>query len=156
MRNDEASSDAQKTSGSSSIASQSQSVSSLSGKRAADMLASYKSNLEPGSGTTSGLASGKNNSSGSALLSEIRDGAERLAKELHEYLANSTNQSFRSKKETAPLLNDEAIADLQLATARKLREVSLPYLVFMCSYAYISVRQKSANEKAGCCSSDML
>ena len=83
----------------------------MTGKRAADMLASYKSSLDPSSGH-----------SGSTLLSEIREGAERLANELDEYL-ESENLSRISRKEASHPLTDEGIADLQLATARKLREV---------------------------------
>lgn len=104
--------------------SQPPSSSSLSGKRAADMLASYKSNLDPG--PTGSSAGGKINASGSTLLSEIREGAERLANELDHFLSSSESEGkhLSSKKRDAPALSDEAIADLQLATARKLRQVS--------------------------------
>jgi hypothetical protein len=70
-----------------------------------------------------GSAPSKNNSTGSALLSEIREGAERLANELDDYLARGSDKSFVRDKDALPL-SDEAVADLQLATARKLREVS--------------------------------
>ena len=77
-------------------------------------------------GENSGNAStsSKSNATGSALLSEVRDGAERLATELDVYLAKSSDKSPIHDKGTPPL-SDEAVADLQLATARKLREVSL-------------------------------
>jgi hypothetical protein len=113
----EESSDA--SSSANTVSQSSSSTSSLSGKRAADVLANYKSNLEPGS---AGSSSGKNNSSGSTLLSEIREGAERLATELDHFLSKSENHISNKKDE--PPLSDEAIADLQLATARKLRQVS--------------------------------
>ena len=69
--------------------------SSSSGKRAADMLANYKSNLDPSSGANSS-SSKSNNSSGSVSLSEVRDGAHRLATELDEFLAKAAknNRSF--------------------------------------------------------------
>jgi hypothetical protein len=122
-------------SSSANTASQSASSSSLSGKRAADVLANYKSNLEPGS---AGSSYGKNNSSGSTLLSEIREGAERLATELDHFLSTSENHS--SNKKDGPPLSDEAIADLQLATARKLRQVSnlLQYSIRVCICIYNS------------------
>jgi hypothetical protein len=124
--------DSSDASTSANTASQSSSASSLSGKRAADVLANYKSNLEPGS------SSGKNNSSGSTLLSEIREGAERLATELDHFLSTSENHS--SNKKDGPPLSDEAIADLQLATARKLRQVSnlLLYSIRVCLCVYNS------------------
>ena len=104
--------------------SKSSSSSSLTGKRAADMLANYKSNLEPSSGTNSSSGKNSNNSSGSAVLSEVRDGAQRLATELDEYLSQADSKQSTPSQVGAPL-SDEAIADLQLATARKLREVRL-------------------------------
>ena len=69
------------------------------------------------------------NGTGGAVLSDIKEGAERLANELDDYISNSPNNNndtkpfFRTKD--APPLSDEAVADLQLATARKLREVRL-------------------------------
>ena len=95
--------------------------SSSSGKRAADMLANYKSNLDPSSGANSS-SSKSNNSSGSVSLSEVRDGAHRLATELDEFLAKAAKNN-RSFVFNDAHLTDEAIPDLQLATARKLREV---------------------------------
>lgn len=65
-------------------------------------------------------------------LAEIREGAERLATELDAYLkSNEVNSSysspFRQWKGSDDAfkasLSDEDIADLQLVTARKLREV---------------------------------
>ena len=83
----------------------------MPGKRAADMLASYKSSLDPSTGH-----------SGSSLLAEIREGTDRLANELDEYLENTNVARINRRKASQPL-TDEGIADLQLATARKLREV---------------------------------
>jgi len=79
------------------------------------MLGSYKSNESAGNSATSALA-------------EIREGAERLAMELDEYLSKSSNSKsplFRvDGRSSTPV---EAVADLQLATARKLREVWFPF-----------------------------
>ena len=61
---------------------------------------------------------------GSALLWEIREGAERLANELDEYLSRGSDKTFTPDKDGPPL-SDEAVANLQLETARKLREVSV-------------------------------
>jgi hypothetical protein len=116
----------------------------FSSKRAADMLATYGNpNLEFGSGSgessSGGSASAKNTTTGSVVLSEIREGAERLANELDEYLARSSEKSFIRDKD-APPLSDEAVADLQLATARKLREVScvnLPVIMAFENCMYI-------------------
>lgn len=112
------------------------SLSSFSSKRAADMLATYtNAGLEFGSGggesSGNGSAPAKNSTTGSALLSEIREGAERLANELDEYLARGGDKSLASGKDAAPL-SDEAVADVQLATARKLREVSVRIYCFSC------------------------
>ena len=132
---DESSSDAQNPASNSSSAS---ALASFSNKRAADMLAAYKTNSgsELGSGdllysrraaqesTNSGsdhLAPPKTSQSGAALLSEIREGAERLASELDEFLSKRSDKLHIPRTETP--LSDEAIADLQLASARKLREV---------------------------------
>jgi hypothetical protein len=65
-------------------------------------------------------------------LAEIREGAERLAYELDDYLQknetiNTYISPFRQWKgvdgKTKSNLTDEEIADLQLTIARKLREV---------------------------------
>ena len=80
-------------------------------------------------------SNGNNAGTGGAVLSDIKEGAERLANELDDYISNSPNNNndkkpfFRTKD--APPLSDEAVADLQLATARKLREVRLAWLVNM-------------------------
>lgn len=63
----------------------------------------------------------KPSSIGSTLLVEIKEGAERLAKELDDYLSKDSHTKNPTREEP---LSDEAVADLQLATARKLREVS--------------------------------
>lgn len=80
------------------------------------MLGNYKND---NSGNSS---SGK--SSGTAALAEVKEGAERLAKELDEYLKKSSNSSTSLFGKDGTLnTSGEAVADLQLATARKLREV---------------------------------
>lgn len=65
-------------------------------------------------------------------LAEIKEGTERLAIELDDYLQKSEGTAatytspFRQWKDGATTkanLSDEDIADLQLTTARKLREV---------------------------------
>lgn len=82
------------------------------------MLGSYKTN--DGSGNSS---SGKT-SSGTAALAEVKEGAERLAKELDEYLKKSSNNKLSLfGRDGWSTTSGEAVADLQLATARKLREV---------------------------------
>ena len=70
-------------------------------------------------------AEGKDSATESA---EIRDGAERLANELDEYLVKGAQKSFAGD---SPPLSDEAVADLQLKTARKLREVRSGMLVVL-------------------------
>lgn len=65
-----------------------------------------------------------------ASLADISDGAKRLAQELDQYItrgpdvlaAASPSQGGSNYNKDASL-SDDAIADLQLATARKLREV---------------------------------
>lgn len=75
------------------------------------MLGGYKSNEGSGSSAT-------------AALAEIKEGAERLARELDEYLNKSpNNKKSIFRLDVGPSIPAEAVADLQLATARKLREV---------------------------------
>ena len=69
----------------------------------------------------------------SRTLIEIRESAERLALELDEFLNKNeipTKGLLKGLTEKGKPdfsgMTDEAIADLQLATARKLREVRLP------------------------------
>lgn len=120
------SSSAQQPSGNSSLPS-------FSGKRATDMFAAYSNaNLEFGSGgggTGESSNSGQSQNSSAATSSssaEITDGAKRLAQELDQFITRGPEKAFTGGQE-APVntLSDEAIADLQLATARKLREVCL-------------------------------
>mmetsp|Transcript_12575 Transcript_12575/g.29450 ORF Transcript_12575/g.29450 Transcript_12575/m.29450 type:complete len:970 (+) Transcript_12575:233-3142(+) len=92
--------------------------SSALGKRAADVLAS---------GDLSAFGEPKPDSK---TLSEIRESAERLAYELNEFLTKNevhTTSLLKGNEDSGPLdfshMTDEAIADLQLATARKLREL---------------------------------
>jgi hypothetical protein len=73
----------------------------------------------------------------SKTLAEIREGAERLATELDEFLSKkdgSNSPSYSSPfcllgggadGSSKTSLTDEQIADLQLAVARKLREVRM-------------------------------
>ena len=105
------------------------SLPSLTGKRAADMFASYSNgNLDFGSGID---GTDKNNSSsaaqdaaaGSTSLADISDGAKRLAQELDQYITRGPDKTGQGNAESGSALSDDAIADLQLATARKLREV---------------------------------
>ena len=92
------------------------------------MFAAYNASLDFNSGGDSGGGGvSKGTSSGTTLLSEIKEGAERLANELDEYLSKGSDKPFIPEKD-APPLSDEAVADLQLATARKLREVSSRFI----------------------------
>jgi hypothetical protein len=64
--------------------------------------------------------------SGAGTAAEVKEGAEKLARELEEYLnKNSKAKLSLFGKSGNPSTSGEAVADLQLATARKLREVSL-------------------------------
>jgi hypothetical protein len=107
------------------------SASNALSKRAADMLANTD------------LSTFGEPKPDSQTLAEIREGSERLASELEQYLANhetdadNNNASLpftgpsrlKQKDIAASTLSDEAIADLQLATARKLREVRVVHLI---------------------------
>lgn len=93
------------------------------GKRAADVLAS---------GDLSAFGEPKPDS---RTLIEIRESAERLALELDEFLTKHevpTKALLTGKDKGVSDFShmaDEAIADIQLATARKLREVSTTKLL---------------------------
>ncbi len=77
------------------------------------MLGSYKSNESSASSAT-------------AALAEIKEGAERLARELDQYLHRSSNSKKSIfKLDSVSSSPGDAVSDLQLATARKLREVRL-------------------------------
>ena len=96
------------------------------GKRAADVLAN---------GDLSAFGEPKPDS---RTLTEIRESAERLALELNEFLRKNeipTKGILKGTDGNGKIdfsdMTDEAIADLQLATARKLREVRL-ILSFAC------------------------
>jgi hypothetical protein len=119
---DDSTSDAQTSSAAASFSSPLTSIS----KRPADTMytsASFNATSTEfgGSGeSNSGSSStSKPSSIGSTLLVEIKEGAERLAKELDDYLSKDSKTNNPGRKEP---LSDEAVADLQLATARKLRE----------------------------------
>lgn len=122
--------DVQQLSGTGAFSSSS--LNSFSNKRAADMLAGCNSSTSLELGALSSSENGaaapgappKNNTIGGSLLSEIREGAERLATELDEYLSRgAADRSFSLDRGALAPLSDEGVADLQLATARKLREV---------------------------------
>lgn len=90
------------------------------GKRAADVLAS---------GDLSAFGEPKPDS---RTLTEIRESAERLAFELDQFLSKNevpTKCLLKASEDNGcpdfSHMTDEDIADLQLATARKLREVRL-------------------------------
>jgi hypothetical protein len=57
-----------------------------------------------------------------AVSTDITDGAKRLAQELDQYITTGSKVSTPASGNDLSLSHD-AIADLQLATARKLREV---------------------------------
>ena len=56
-----------------------------------------------------------------ASLADISDGAKRLAQELDQYIVAKGPKNASATVDVG--LSDDAVADLQLATARKLREV---------------------------------
>jgi len=134
---------------------QGSSIPSFSNKIAADMFATYsnKNNLEFGSGggSTRGGVVADESESGScnvagqegtvtaASVAAITDGAKRLAQELDQYISKGPEKtSPHGNNADSSALSDDAIADLQLATARKLREVSsycnLILYCLLCSY----------------------
>jgi hypothetical protein len=57
------------------------------------------------------------------LATDITDGAKRLAQELDQYITTGSRLSTPASGHVDLSLSNDAIADLQLATARKLREV---------------------------------
>lgn len=104
------------------------SVQSIPSKRAADVFASYSTgniDFDSGVDSTDRTSSiGKETSSGSSSPVDISDGAKRLAKELDHYIASvPDNEWDHDNTDNGSALSDDAVADLQLATARKLREV---------------------------------
>jgi hypothetical protein len=113
------------TSTSYSLSSTNDSSSALE-RRAADMLSNAG-----GSGSGNGgvdLSTIGEPKPDAKTLAEIRESTERLASELNEYLSkndgttsNNTSSSYSS--DSISSLTDEQIADLQLAVARKLRQV---------------------------------
>lgn len=105
----------------------SSSLPSIAGKRASDMFASYSNgSLDFGSGIDKNdNAMGQATPAGSASLADISDGAKRLAQELDQYITRGPENTSQGDDANGSTLSDDAIADLQLATARKLREVGL-------------------------------
>ena len=111
---DDSSSTSQDTKSTSSLSSGN---TSALGKRAADVLASAD------------LSAFGEPKPDSKTLTEIRESAERLASELDEFLHKNevhTTRLLKAREDNGSPdfshMTDEAIADLQLATARKLRE----------------------------------
>lgn len=92
----------------------------------ANMLSQYKNaSLEFGSGgknATSGQATSSSNGDETQL--DISQGAHRLAKELDEFVAKELKSSSPLTPPSDASISEDAIADLQLQTARKLRQVS--------------------------------
>ena len=74
-------------------------------------------------------------------MADISDGAKRLAQELDQYITRGPDKTGQGNAESGSALSDDAIADLQLATARKLREVGQ-----LCELFKIANR---AQEKSG-------
>lgn len=98
-------------------------IPSFSSKRAADMFAAYSNaSLEYSVSDSVGMMSQNSTSSVSSSLSEITDGVKRLAKELDQFITRGVEHSRKIDADSPPM-SDDAIADLQLATARKLREL---------------------------------
>lgn len=84
-----------------------------------------------------GINAGKS-STGTAALAEVKEGAERLARELNEYLTKSSSNKRNLFGKGGPSsTSGEAVADLQLATARKLREVCPKHTIG--PFCYLSV-----------------
>ena len=74
---------------------------------------------------------GQDESSGSSSAADISDGAKRLAQELDHYIASGVEKKWGDgNSDNGSALSDDAVADLQLTTARKLREVCLFVLSF--------------------------
>jgi hypothetical protein len=101
------------------------SLPSIAGKRSSDVFASsYSSgNLDFGSGTDATEKIAQDAPGGTTSLADISDGAKRLAQELDQYITRGPDKTAQGDTTAGSALSDDAIADLQLATARKLREV---------------------------------
>lgn len=71
-----------------------------------------------------GPSSSSKGKSSAETAAEVKEGAEKMARELEEYLNKNTKvkQTLLGKSSSSST-SGEAVADLQLATARKLREV---------------------------------
>jgi hypothetical protein len=81
------------------------------------MLGNFINNNESLSNSSKGKSS-------AGTAAEVKEGAEKLARELEDYLNNNskTKHSILGRFINSST-SGEAVADLQLATARKLREV---------------------------------
>lgn len=93
------------------------------------MLGSYTNNESSDGGSSSKKAAV------STSIPDVKEGAERLAKELDEYLVKSTkNKHLIRGKDSKSSGSEEVVADLQLTTARKLREVRHSnYSIYKCN-----------------------
>lgn len=79
-----------------------------------------------GSNDNESASGGSKGKSGAGAAAEVKEGAEKLARELEEYLnKNSKVKHSLFGKGGGSSTPGEAVADLQLATARKLRQVSV-------------------------------
>ena len=83
-----------------------------------------KNNNPDGSSSSSTTSS----SGDGAILEQVKEGAERLAQELDDYLSSkqppSSSDKYTPLKTATKDSPEDQIADMQLTTARKLREVS--------------------------------
>ena len=73
-------------------------------------------------GGSSSKESATSASTGNSKLTSARESAERVAKELDEYLVKKS-AGAKVAPTRSSRLTDDAVADLQLITARKIREV---------------------------------
>lgn len=116
--------------GHSDLASQqsggSSSLPSFSSTRAADMFAAYSNSCQemgPGARDSGSGVQNLSAASASTSPSEITDGAKRLAQELDHFINQAPDKALDVDGGSSTALSEDGIADLQLQTARKLREV---------------------------------
>lgn len=81
---------------------------------------------------------------------DATSGTKRLAKELDEFVSKGSKSDLPAEEGDSGPLSDDAIADLQLQTARKLRQVSLvPFLSHSVTHsARTTTKQKRWREDA--------
>jgi hypothetical protein len=96
---------------------------SLSSKlNAAEMLSQYKNaSLEFGSGSKNPLAKGRPEPQDE---SEIIKGAYKMAQQLNLFVEKGMEAALEDSDTAVPAESEEPIADIQLKTVRKLRQVS--------------------------------